>query len=124
MSLPKEVSEALADLLLATMPREIAPSMVKHMTGVIYAIRDGELKIEDLPENPADLVMAVITVVTEKLVSSKKDDEKKPEQSEQPEQSGDDEVPAELNEVLEKMVDLLAKHNIEKGIIIKRKSGS
>lgn len=120
MSMKKEVSEMVADAILATMPREVFPSMVKHMVGVIYALRDGELKIEELPETPADLVLTVAAVVAGKSLDAKKKAAEKPEPVEQ---SGD-ELPAELDDVLEKMIGLLAKHNIKKAVIIKEKSGS
>jgi hypothetical protein len=119
-SMKKEISEMVADAILATMPREVFPSMVMHMVSVIYALRDSELKMEHLPETPADLILTVATIVAGKSADAEKKAAEKPEPAEQSE----DEVPAELDEVLEMMIDLLTKHNIKKAVIIKEKPAS
>lgn len=119
MALPKEISSLLTSILLEAMPREAFVPVVRHMAGVVEAIRTGELKIEDIPESTDDLILCVCEVVKDKVLSESKEDEAKVNPEVETKAESGDGLPADLDAMMEKMVSILAHHNIEKAFVIR-----
>lgn len=119
MALPKEISSLLSSLLLEAMPIEAFAPVVRLMAGVVEAIRTGELKIEDIPESTDDLILCVCKVVNEKALSESKEDEAKVNPEAETKAESGDGLPADLDTVMEKMVSILANHNIENDFVIR-----
>lgn len=72
-------NKVLADLLLATMPRKVAPFVIRSLVHTIFELKNGELSFDDIPDSPENLVLVVCGVIGKEMIESRgkpeKDDE-------------------------------------------------